>query len=93
MRLNEPRRHLRSHLAMQKLSSEATTSCPNREAPGLSEHDQRVVSLTEWLTAGGPYNQSVAEKNLVRRDWLLDFTCITWSCYNTAATIGWLSMT
>ena len=31
------RRHLRSHLAMQRLSSEATTSCPN--APALPEHD------------------------------------------------------
>ena len=37
-----------------------------------------IVFVTEWLTAGGPYYQSVAEKNLVRRDWLLDFTCITW---------------
>ena len=28
-----------------------------------------VVSVTEWLTAGGPYNQSVAEK-VYRRFWL-----------------------
>ena len=40
---SQPRRHLRSHLAMQRLSSEATTSCPNRDAPALREHDQRAV--------------------------------------------------
>ena len=37
--LSQPRRHLRSHLAMQRLSSEATTSCPNRDAPALPERD------------------------------------------------------
>ena len=41
--LSQPRRHLRSHLAMQRPSSEATTSCPNRDAPALPEHDQRAV--------------------------------------------------
>ena len=28
---------------MQKLSSEATTSCPNRDASGLPEYDQRAA--------------------------------------------------
>ena len=40
---SQPRRHLHSHLAMQRLSSEATTSCPNRDAPALPEHDQRAA--------------------------------------------------
>ena len=39
--LNSASRHLGSHLAMQRLSSEATTSYPNKDAPGLPEHDQR----------------------------------------------------
>ena len=39
---SQPRRHLRSHLAMQRLSSEAMTSCPNRDAPALPEHNQRA---------------------------------------------------
>ena len=39
---SQPRRHLHSHLAMQRLSSEATTSCPNRDAPALPERDQRA---------------------------------------------------
>ena len=42
VRKGQPRRHLHSHLAMQRLSSEATTSCPNRDAPALPERDQRV---------------------------------------------------
>ena len=41
--LSQPRRHLRSHLATERLSSEATTSCSNRDAPALPEHDQRAV--------------------------------------------------
>ena len=41
--LSQPRRHLRNHLAMQRLSSKATTSCPNRDAPALPEHDQRAA--------------------------------------------------
>ena len=37
------------HLAMQRLSSEATTSCLNRDAPGLPEHDQRAaISFFQW---------------------------------------------
>ena len=43
--LSQPRPHLRSHLAMQRLSSEATISCPNRDAPALPEHDQRAAKL------------------------------------------------
>ena len=39
----QPRRHLHSHLAVQRLSSEATTSCPNRDAPALPARDQRAV--------------------------------------------------
>ena len=46
---SQPRRHLPSHLAMQRFSSEATTSCPNRDAPGLPEHDQRAaISFFQW---------------------------------------------
>ena len=41
--LSQPRRHLRSHLAMQRLRSKATTSCPNRDAPALPEYDQRAA--------------------------------------------------
>ena len=37
--LSQPRRHLGSHLAMQRLSSDATTSCLNRDAPAPPEHD------------------------------------------------------
>ena len=37
--------NLRSHLAMQRPSSEATTSCPNRDAPALPDRDQRAVIL------------------------------------------------
>ena len=48
---SQPRHHLRSHLAMQRLSSEATTSCPNRDAPGLPEHDLRAAILFfQWIS-------------------------------------------
>ena len=40
--------HLRSHLAMQRVSSERHLA-PTREAPGLPEHDQRAaISFFQW---------------------------------------------
>ena len=47
--LSQPRRHLHSHLAMQRLRSETTTTCPNNVAPGLPEHDQTAaISFFQW---------------------------------------------
>ena len=39
---SQPRRHLHSHLAMQRLSGEATTSCLTEIVQALLERDQRA---------------------------------------------------
>ena len=58
------RRQLRSHLSMQRLSSEATTSYPNRDGLGLPEHNQRAaISFFQWSS-----NHKVINSHVVYAD-------------------------